>query len=49
VAIEHPAAAWIEELAEEGITRGCDANNYCPEQAVTREQLAVMLSRTLEL
>lgn len=49
VAIDHQAAAWIEQLANEGITRGCDANNYCPAQAVTREQLAVLLSRTLGL
>lgn len=49
VAIDDQAAAWIEQLANEGITRGCDANNYCPAQAVTREQLAVLLSRTLGL
>jgi hypothetical protein len=49
VALDHPAAAWIEQLAEEGITRGCDADNYCPAQAVTREQLAVLLARTLGL
>ncbi len=30
------AAAWIEELASLGITGGCDADNYCPDQAVTR-------------
>jgi hypothetical protein len=49
VPVDHPAAAWIEQLATEGITRGCDANNYCPAQAVTREQLAVLLTRTLGL
>ena len=49
VTVEHPAAAWIEQLAAEGITQGCDENRFCPLQAVTREQLAVLLSRTLGL
>ena len=49
VAVDYPEAAWIEQLAAEGITQGCDANNYCPAQVVTREQLAVLLVRTLGL
>jgi hypothetical protein len=49
VALDHPAAAWIEQLAEEGITLGCDPDNYCPSQAVTREQLAILLARTMGL
>ena len=49
VAIDDLAAPWIEQLATEGITRGCNANNYCPAQAVTREQLAVLLTRALGL
>lgn len=49
VPANHPAADWIEQLAAEGITQGCDANNFCPSQAVTRDQLAVLLSRALEL
>jgi calcineurin-like phosphoesterase family protein/fibronectin type III domain protein/S-layer family protein len=40
------AAAWIEELAAEGITQGCGSDNYCPETVVTRDQMAVFLLRT---
>jgi ELWxxDGT repeat protein len=39
------ASAWIEQLAREGITAGCDAGNYCPGSAVTRAQLAPLLLR----
>lgn len=42
------ASAWIEQLAAEGITSGCTASppNYCPLTAVSRDQMAVFLSRT---
>lgn len=43
------AAAWIKQLAAEGITAGCGGGNYCPEQAVTRGQMAVFLVRTFNL
>ena len=36
-------AAWIEKLAAEGITAGCAGGNFCPDSAVTREQMAVFL------
>ena len=36
-------AKWIEQLYNEGITGGCGGGNYCPNQAVTREQMAVFL------
>jgi bacillolysin len=39
------AAAWIKQLAAEGITGGCGNNNYCPEAPVTRAQMAVFLLR----
>jgi hypothetical protein len=39
------AAAWIEQLAEEGITTGCGGGKYCPNASVTREQMAVFLLR----
>ena len=45
----HWAAAWIEQLATEGITSGCDANNYCPEDPVKRDSMAVFLTRTFGL
>ena len=41
------AAAWIEELASLGITGGCDATRYCPDDPVTRGQMAVFLLKTL--
>jgi hypothetical protein len=43
------AAAWIKQLAAEGITAGCGNGNYCPESAVTRAQMAVFLVRTFNL
>jgi hypothetical protein len=43
------AAAWIKQLVTEGITSGCGSGNYCPEDAVTRAQMAVFLVRTFSL
>jgi hypothetical protein len=37
------AAAWIEQLAEEGITSGCGNGKYCPNRSVTRKEMAVFL------
>jgi hypothetical protein len=48
VAADDFAAAWIKQLALEGITAGCGGGNYCPDQAVTRAQMAVFLVRTFE-
>lgn len=45
----HWAAAWIEQLASEGITSGCDASNYCPGASLTRAQMAVFIVRTFGL
>jgi len=36
-------ADWIEQLAAEQITGGCGGGNYCPDDAVTRAQMAVFL------
>jgi trimeric autotransporter adhesin len=36
-------AAWIEEMANEGITGGCGGGNFCPNAPVTREQMSVFL------
>jgi glucose/arabinose dehydrogenase len=41
----HPYAAWIEQLAREGITAGCGAGRYCPEGPVRRAEMAVFLVR----
>jgi hypothetical protein len=47
----HWAAAWIEQLAADGITGGCstDPPLYCPENPVTRAQMAIFLVRAFEL
>jgi hypothetical protein len=40
-----PFARWIERLAAEGITTGCGGKKYCPDQSVTRGEMAVFLMR----
>jgi hypothetical protein len=49
VPIYHWAVNWIEQLYVEGITTGCGGGNYCPENSVTRAEMAVFLVRTFEL
>jgi hypothetical protein len=51
VPVDDPFAPWIEQLALEGITTGCGSNpdRYCPDQPVTRGQMAVFLVRTFDL
>jgi S-layer family protein len=39
---------FIEELWRRGVVGGCGGNNYCPTAAVTREQMAVFVLRTLD-
>ena len=43
VACPSTFAAWIEQLAAEGITAGCAGGNFCPDSPVTRAQMAVFL------
>jgi len=43
VAVDYWAAAWIKQLAAEGITGGCGPGVYCPDATVTRAQMAVFL------
>ena len=45
----HPLCAWIEELARRGVTSGCGAGRYCPQEPVTREQMAAFIGVTLSL
>lgn len=45
VPISHPFAAWIEQFSSEGITGGCGGGNYCPNNSVTRSQMAIFLLR----
>jgi len=40
-------APWIGELATRGIMAGCGDGNYCPANPVTRQEMAVLLLRTL--
>jgi hypothetical protein len=44
----HPFARWIEQLYREAITGGCGTSplRYCPDQSVTRDQMAVFLLRS---
>jgi len=49
VPLSHWAVHWIEQLATEGITSGCDNDNFCPGAVVTRDQMAVFLVRAFEL
>jgi hypothetical protein len=49
VSTSYWAAAWIKQLAAESITTGCGGGNYCPEDSVTRAQMAVFLVRTFNL
>ncbi len=46
VSADNPFAPWIEELVREGITAGCGAGLYCPNNPVTRQQMAVFLLKT---
>lgn len=47
----HPFARFIEQLATDGITGGCGASpaRYCPDQPVTRAEMAVFLVRAFDL
>ena len=49
VSTSYWAAAWIKQLAAEGITSGCGGGNYCPDDAVTRAQMAKFLVLTFNL
>jgi hypothetical protein len=49
VPISHPFFKFIEALAASGITAGCGGGNYCPDDPLTRGQMAVFLSKGLGL
>src|SRR5690606_3999374 len=44
----HTFAADIAALARSGITRGCGPDRFCPDQPVTRGQMAAFLVRALD-
>jgi C1A family cysteine protease len=43
----HPFCGFIEHLATDGITAGCGNGNFCPDDPVTREQMAVFVEAAL--
>jgi parallel beta-helix repeat protein len=43
----NPFYSFIERMAVLNITQGCGGGNYCPGQAVTREQMAAFMIRAL--
>lgn len=49
VPTSHPFFRFIEAMAASGITGGCGTGQYCPDQPVTRGQMAVFLSTALGL
>lgn len=49
VPTSHPFFQFIEALAKSGITAGCGGGNYCPNNPVTRGQMAVFLAKGLGL
>jgi len=46
VACPSQFADWIERLYAEGITGGCGGGSYCPDAAVTRQQMSAFLLKT---
>ena len=44
-----PYCRWIEELARRGVITGCGGGNFCPNDPVTREQMAVFIVLTYGL
>jgi hypothetical protein len=49
VPIGHPLHQFVEALAYSGITAGCGTGNFCPDQPLTRGQMAVFLAKALGL
>jgi hypothetical protein len=49
VPVSDPAYQFIEALAASGITTGCGGGNFCPDNPLTRRQMAVFLSKALGL
>jgi hypothetical protein len=50
VPVSSPFASWVEDLASRGVTAGCGGTPslFCPDQPVSRAQMAPFLLRTLE-
>ncbi len=49
VPTDHWAFRFVEALADSGITAGCGGGNYCPDDPITRAEMAVYLAAALGL
>jgi predicted outer membrane repeat protein len=49
VPLDATYAAWVKQLAVEGVTAGCGSGNFCPLQNVNRAQMATFLVRAFGL
>jgi hypothetical protein len=49
VPTNHPFFRWVEAISAAGITGGCGPGIYCPDDPITRGQMAVFLSVALGL
>ncbi|MCC6343709.1 MAG: S-layer homology domain-containing protein [Bryobacterales bacterium] len=49
VATTHPAFRFIQKMKELDITGGCTLTTYCPDDPVTRGQMAAFLIRALQV
>jgi S-layer homology domain len=49
VPLVDPAFQYVEALVASGVTAGCGGGNYCPDNPVTRRQMAVFISKALGL
>jgi S-layer homology domain len=49
VPVDHPFRQFIGALAASGITAGCGNGNFCPDNPLTRGQMAVFLAKALGL
>jgi S-layer homology domain len=49
VPTSHPFFRVIEALAASGITTGCGGGNFCPDGAITRQEVAKFIARALGL
>jgi hypothetical protein len=49
VPTSHLFFRFVEALAASGITAGCGGGNFCPDQALTRGEMAVFLAAALGL
>jgi hypothetical protein len=49
VPTSHTYFRAIEALSDSGITSGCGGGNFCPNQSVTRGEMAAFLARALGL